>query len=63
MTFNPGNTLYDADGTKIGHRDNHRAARAVRLEQLAITTFSTRTGKVVASEDRFEMIRGWQEVL
>jgi hypothetical protein len=62
MTFNPGNTLMTPDGTKIVTATTIVPREQSRPEQLAITKFSTRTGKVVASEDRFEM-RGWQEVL
>jgi hypothetical protein len=63
MTFNPGNTLMTPDGTKIVTATTIVPRGQSRPEQLAITTFSTRTGKVVASEDRFEMMSGWQEVL
>jgi hypothetical protein len=63
MTFNPGNTLMTPDGTKIVTGTTIVPRGQSRPEQLAITTFSTRTGKVVASEDRFEMMSGWQEVL
>jgi hypothetical protein len=51
------------DGTKIVTGTTIVPRGQSRPEQLAITTFSTRTGKVVASEDRFEMMSGWQEVL
>jgi hypothetical protein len=63
MSFNLGNTLMTPDGTKIVTATTIYPRQQSGPEQLAITTFSTRTGKVVASEDRFAMPTGSQDVL
>ncbi|MGN6173262.1 MAG: hypothetical protein ACTHPS_09955 [Streptosporangiaceae bacterium] len=63
MSFNLGNTLITPDGTKIVTATTIYPRQLSRPEKLAITTFSTRTGKVVASADRFEMPEGRQDVL
>ena len=63
MSFNLGNTLMTPDGTKIVTATTIYPRQLSRPEKLAITTFSTRTGKVVASADRFEMLTGRQDVL
>jgi hypothetical protein len=49
MTFNPGNTLMTPDGTKIVTATTIVPREQSRPEQLAITKFSMRMGKVVGS--------------